>query len=303
MSARQVYFIFISLVLLLTYCSSERVDTVQSVENDMEKTHYGGCVMLSRATSAPVDLYMNTGVVQTDGYPPFTKKITVYGYTLVARDDVTDDFMRRVAQTITETLPQDGTIDNTLQKEFIRNMYEYRALIPLYKGRDRITSPEGLAAWNSTRSQNSVCDVIMELEPGPEQVHEVVEHILHYANDIGINYTFPDEWAVTTESQLYQFLLESEAKGHYDYQYIVKKYDGIENEERRLRVILQEFSYKFISTAWDLNRPHDMGGSNWTIKNSDELKEMMPEMYRMYERTVAKFMAAPNLSTLDGFLN
>ncbi len=299
MSKRNVLRAVFSLSLFLGFCRSE---TAETVATDTAKTHYGGgCVMLSRATPAPVDLYMNTGVVPTDEYPPFTKKITVYGYTLVARDDVADDFMRRVAQTITETLPQDGT-DTTLQKEFIRNMYEYRALIPLYKGRDRITSPEGLAAWNSTRSQNSVCDVIMELEPGPEQVHEVVEHILHYANDIGIHYTFPDEWAITTDSQLYRFLLESEAKGYYDYQYIVKKYDGIENEERRLRVILQEFSYKFISTAWDLNRPHDMGGSNWTLKNSDELKAMMPEMYTMYERTVAKFMTAPNLSTLDGFL-
>ncbi len=46
-----------------------------------------------------------------------------------------------------------------------------------------------------------------------------------------------------------------------------------------------------------------MGGSNWTIKNSDELKEMMPEMYEMYEQTVARFLRAPKLSTLDGFLN
>ena len=62
--------------------------------------------MLAPTTSAPDDLYMNTGVVPTDEYPPFTKKIMVYGYTLVARDDITDDFMRRVAQTITETLPR-----------------------------------------------------------------------------------------------------------------------------------------------------------------------------------------------------
>jgi len=210
MFTRQVFCAVLSLTLFLGYCSSETAD---SVATDMGKTHYGGgCVMLSRTTSAPDDLYMNTGVVATDEYPPFTKKITVYGYTLVAREDITDDFMRRVAKTITETLPKDGSLDSALQKEFIRNMYEYRALIPLYNDRDRITDPEDLAAWNITKSQNGVCDVIMELEPGPEQVHEVVEHILHYANDIGIHYTFPDEWAVTKNSKLYQFLLESEAK-------------------------------------------------------------------------------------------
>ena len=82
MSKRNVLCAIFSLSLILSFCRSE---TAETAATDTAKTHYGGgCVMLSRATSAPVDLYMNTGVVQTDGYPPFTKKITVYGYTLVA---------------------------------------------------------------------------------------------------------------------------------------------------------------------------------------------------------------------------
>jgi hypothetical protein len=290
MPTRQFICAILSTCFLLSFCSSE---TAQSVATDMEMTHYGGCIMLSRSATAPNNLYFNTGVVPTDEYPPFTKKITVYGFTLVGRDDITDEFMLGVAQTITEILPQGGSIDSGLQEEFISNMYEYRALIPLYKDRDRITDPEELAAWNVTRSQNSVCDVIMARDG--RQVMEVIEHILHYANDVGLHYTFPDEWAVTTESQLYHFMLEAVEKGYYD----ISSYDRIEDEERRLRVSIQEFGYWIISTAWDLQEPFGSQGTEWTIRNGADLKEKMPRLYEVYDQTVLKIMVAPSRSLLS----
>ena len=182
--------------------------------------------------------------------------------------------MRNVAKTIIEMFPQGGAIDGALQKEVIKNMYKYRALIPLVQHETfngfRDLSPEDKAAWDFTRSRNSVCDTIHE-DPPVGQVHEVVEHILHYANDIGLHYTFPDEWGISKTSKLYQFLLEAVKKRYYD----ESMYDRFDDEETRLRIKLQEFGYKFISTAWDLNRPHDKGGYNWEIRNSDELRKMM----------------------------
>ena len=295
MSTRHICCAIFTLSLLLSFCSSE---TAESVATDSGKTHYGGCVMLSRMTEAPSNLYLNTGIVPTDEYPPFTKKITVYGYTLVARDDITDEFMNNVAKTIIEMFPQGGSIDSALQEEFIRNMYEYKALIPLYNGRDRVTTPEDQAAWNVTRSQNSVCDIIMENEVGRQEM-EVVEHILHYANDVGLHYTFPDEWAVASGSKLHQSMLEAGEKGYYD----DTSYNRIEDEERRLRVKLQEFGYLIITTAWDLQVPYGGGGDEWTeggtITNGDELNEKMPQLYEMYEQTVSKIMVSPSRSLLD----
>ncbi len=294
MSIRLVYCVILSLTLLLIFCSSE---TDESVATDMGKTHYGGCIMLSRATSAPDDLYMNTGIVPTDEYPPFTKKITVYGYTLIARDNIADKFMNNVTKTIVEMFPQDGSIDSALQEEFIRNMYEYRALIPMYRGtEDRITDPEDLAAWNVTRSQNSVCDVIMQYEIGNfDQMVEVAEHLLHYASDIGLHYVFPEEWAATSESQLYQFMLEAAEKGYYD----LSSFDRIEDEERRMRVSLQEFAYWVIFTAWDLRETFDRNTTAWTLRNSADLREKMPHLYEMFEQTVPEIMVSPGGTLLN----
>jgi hypothetical protein len=33
--------------------------------------------------------------------------------------------------------------------------------------------------------------------PGEGQVMEVVEHIVHYANDVGFHYTLPKEWGMS----------------------------------------------------------------------------------------------------------
>ena len=281
------------MTLLLTGCVSEQAETAAI---DMDTTHYSGCILRSSAAVAPGDLYLNSGVVPTDEYPPFTKKITVYGYTLVGRDDITDDFMLSVAQTIIETLPQSGPIDAGLQEEFVRNMYEYRALIPFYKGTDRITSSEDLAAWNVTRSQNSVCGVIMEA-PCQGQVNEVIEHILHYANDLGLHYTFPEEWAVTNESGLYQFMLEAMEKEYYN----IGPDDDAGEEDRSVRGKLQEFGYWIISTAWNLQEPYGSGHDELTIRNNADFQAKMPQLYAMYEQTVATIMVSPSLSTLEEF--
>ncbi len=295
MSTRNVFCAIFSLAFFLCFCSPEKVE---SVSTDTEKTHLGGCILISSVGEVPGNLYMNSGVVPTDEHKPFTKKLTVYGITLIGRDDISDDFMRGVAQTITEMFPRGGSIDDALQEEFIRNMYTYRALIPLVQHETfngfRDMSPEDKAAWDFTKSQNSVCDTIHEAPP-VRQVREVIEHILHYANDVGLHYTFPEEWAVTSGSKLHQMMLEAVEKGYYD----DTSYDRIEDEERRLRVKLQEFGYWVIFTAWNLQDPYGGGGNEWTIKNGADLKAKLPQLYQVYEQTVLKIMVSPSRSLLD----
>ena len=294
MFTRSVSCAILTLALLIGSASSQ--------EGNSRKTHDGGCIMISAASKAPKNLYINTGVLPTEEYKPFTKKITVYGYTLIGRDNISDDFMRRVAQTITETLPRNESINHAQQKTFMRKMYEHRALIPLINANALYSdmSPEEELAWDETKSKNSVCDSIHENE-GDRQVMEVVEHILHYANDVGLHYAYPEKWAVKEGSMLHRFMLEAVEKGYYD----DTSYNRIEDPERRLRVKLQEFGYMIITTAWDLQEPYGGGGDEWTrggtIVTSADLKEKMPKLYAMYEDTVMKIMTPPSLSTLEGF--
>lgn len=305
MKTRFVFYSILCLALVLSSCSSERneQDMIEAAETALEtietaKTHVGGCILAAPAAEVPADLYQVTDVVPTQEYRPFTKKLSVYGFTLIGRDDITDEFMRKVAKTIKEMFPQDETIDAELQKEVLRNLYRYRTVIPLFRGHDYTFSPDDQKAWDLTTSQNSICDIIMEGVPG--QVNEVVEHILHWVSDVGLHYTFPNEWGCTSKtSKIYLAMQEAIDKGHYN----IKQYDEIDvDEEERIRVLIQEYAYWVIFTAWDL---YELYGpeAEWTgIKNPDDLKEKLPLSYELFHLTIPRIMAPPSRTTLKEFI-
>ena len=293
MSARKFFCTIVSLALLLGSCKSEKAapETAESV-----KTHVGGCILAKPAAEAPINLYQESDIVPTDEYKPFTKKLSVYGITLIGRDDISDDFMRKVAKTIKEMFPQGEVTDSELQKEVLRNMYRYRTVIPLFLGEDHEFAPSDEAAWDITTNQNSICDIIMESVPG--QVNEVVEHILHHVSDVGLHYTFPAEWGISKTSKIYHAMQEAIDKGHYN----IEQYDEDVDDEERTRVLIQEYAYWVIFTAWDLYEPYGPE-AEWTgIKNPDDLKNKLPQSYELFESTILKVMVSPSRSTLEKFI-
>jgi hypothetical protein len=274
------------------------LSTATSVQAESEPALLGGCILTSPIGEVPADLYQEGDVVATDEYGPFTKKLSVYGITLIARDDASDGFMKRVAKTIKEIFPQDERMDLALQEELIKNLYRYKTTIPVPKGRDMDFLEEDKAAWERVESQNTICDIIMELGSVPGQVMEVVEHILHFVSDVGLHYTFPNEWGISKEWKLWQAMQEAVEKGYYD----ISSYADIDEEDVRDRVALQEFAYWVISTAWNLQEPYGpQGEEEWTIKDAADLQAKLPVLYEVYEQTVGKIMVAPSLSTLEKF--
>jgi hypothetical protein len=84
--------------------------------------------------------------------------------------------------------------------------------------------------------------------------------------------------------------------GYYD----IEQYGDIPEEEEHFRVLMQEFAYWVISTAWDLQEAYGpVGEAEWSIVTAAELQEKLPELYGMFERTVVTVMVAPSLETLQ----
>jgi len=259
------------------------------------ETLLGGCVLTSPIGEVPGDLYQMTDIVQTDEYKPFTKKLTVCGITLIGRNDISDEFMKKVATTIKSIFSLEGkNIDAELQVELLSNMYKYKTVIPMFKGREQRFSEADQALWDVTTSQNSICDIIMEGVSG--QVNEVVEHILHWVSDVGLHYTFPDQWGISKTSKVYQAMQEAIDKGHYD----VTQY-GDASEEELTRVLIQEFGYWVIFTAWDLLEPFGPEAEWKMVKNPSELREKLPKSYELFEQTIPKVMVAPSRAMLKEF--
>jgi len=259
-----------------------------------EQTHLGGCILLSPTGEVPSDLYQLTDIVQTDEYKPFTKKLTVCGITLIGRDDISDEFMKKVARTIKAMFPPDGeNIDAELQQELLTNMYKYRTVIPLFKGRDHEFSGADEALWDVTRSQNSICDIIME--GVPTQTNEVIEHILHHVSDVGLHYTFPDEWGVSTTSKAYKATQEAIDKKYYD----VRQYGRFSEELNR--VLIQEYAYWIIVAVWELREPFFPRDAEYNIKTGADLKAKLPQSYELVVQTIPRVMVAPSRAMLKEF--
>lgn len=303
MFTRNVFYLILCLILVLGSCSpgkneSEKTESAQVAPETTktEKNHLGGCILMSPAAEAPADVYQESDIVPTDEYKPFTKKLSVYGITLIGRDDITDEFMRNVAKTIKEMFPQNEAIDSELQKELLRNMYRYRTAIPLFKGEDHEFSPSDQADWDITTSKNSICDIIMEGVPG--QVNEVVEHILHHVTDVGLHYTFPDEWGISKTSKVYQAMQAAIEKGYYD----VRQYSDEEDTEEWNRVLIQEYAYWVIYNCWDLREIHGPMEAEFSIMNSADMKEKLPLSYELFEQTIPKVMTSPTPTMLEEFI-
>ena len=281
----------IIMILAIFFCSciDDKVVLTDAVTLD--------CVLSESMGTIPDDLYHVGEIIESEDYPPFTKELNVYGITLIGRDDISDDFMLNIANTIIEMFPQSAGIDTMLQKDFLRNIHKYKTVIPLFHGEDWVFSPEEEEEWDITAGENSVCDIIMENIPDP--VMEVVEHILHHVTDIGLHYTFPDKWGLSNSSTLYSVTEKAIDDDYYD----IQQYSDIDDVGVRMRVILQEYAYWIIYTSWDLREKYGPQDSEWSIMNSVELLDKLPDSYQLYNDTVVKVMACPSDSTLGSFID
>jgi len=281
-------FIYALLFLIVFYsCTSDIVELGVAVALDCVQTEPTGIV--------PDDLYQVGFVTPTDSYPPFTKKLDVCGISLIAGDKISNPFMENVALTIKEMFIVNGNTDTLLQQILLANLYQYKTVIPLFYGEDWSIEPENESAWDTLGAENSVCDIIMEGVPDP--VMEVVEHILHHLTDIGLHYTYPADWGLTNSSRLYTITQEAISLGYYD----IAQYSDIPETDVRNRVILQEYAYWVIYTAWDLRDNYGPSQSEWSIANGSELLSKLPESYALFQETIPTVMTCPSQETLDLF--
>jgi hypothetical protein len=288
MSNLKIHIAILFLALFLGSCDTDLPD---SWYNDQPVNYSWG---VAPTGFVPDSLYMLSEVIETDEYWPFTKKLTVCGTILIAGDEIPDEFMENVALTISEMLPRNASLDSSLQEEMVRNMYRYKAVLPLLEDGFSFDfgNEERNRAWDRITNRNSVCDVVFH-SPGPHQINEVMEHILHTLTDVGLNYTFPDEWGLSEDSRVYTAMQDAIAKGHYD----VSDYN--EYDSHYLKIVIQEFAYWVVFTAWDLYEPYGPQ-AEWTgIRNPDDLEAKLPMSYQLFLETVPQVMVSPDPSLLD----
>jgi hypothetical protein len=266
-------------------------------ETDASPEHLGGAILRKARGWAPEELRQVGAVLRTAEFSPMAKHQNAFGITLAAEREVPDEFLGHVSEVAKEIFPSADGIDIELQSAVLTHLYRYRALLPVpltERSLDRISS-ESQEEFERLQRENSLCDIIMANVP-EGQVMEVVEHLLHAITDVGLHYQFPDEWGISRDSDLWRAMQRAIESGHY----VIDSYEDLREAGQEVydRVLLQEFAYWFISTAWNLQGPYGPTEDEWQVKDREQLAQLFPEFFTTYERTAMKVMRAPSLTTL-----
>ena len=253
------------------------------------------CMISIPRDSIPTDLYSIGNIVLSDQFPPFNKSLDVCGIKLIARDNISNEFMINIAKTISEIFAINNYTDQLLQRQVIENMYRYKTIIPLFYGEDWAIASSEEQEWEQTNAANSMCDIIME--DIPNQVMEVVEHILHHITDIGLHFTLADNWGLDPNSELYRVTNLAISSGNYN----ISQYSDISELDVRNRVILQEYAYWIIYTSWDLRKKYGPAESEWSIMTREEFISKEPAAFELFQNTIPKILSCPSDSMLNIF--
>lgn len=263
----------------------------------LEDELIGGAVQPEPIHEVPKNAYAVSEVIEGDRYEPFGRHVNACGIVLAATEGVEDEFLALVGQSIAESFPRKKSLDLKKQREVIEALHAYGALLPVpntERELERLFRKEG-EAIDALHARHSLCDIIMADVP-EGQVMEVVEHVLHTVTDVAFHHVFPEEWGLTRESKLWEAMQLALEAGHYD----ISGYDDLEGAPQDVldRILMQEFAYWFITTAWDLQTDYGPNEDEWTLRTPAELKEALPEFWTVYERTAARVMVAPSRETL-----
>ena len=257
----------------------------------------GGAVQRKPVQTVPENPFWVSGVKVNDRYPPFAKHLESCGIVLAATDEVPDIFLIRVGKVIDEVFARRDGMDLKAQRDVVEALHAYGALLPVPRNE---RSFERMIrryeeSFDKLHQQYSICDIIMAQVP-EGQVMEVMEHVLHTVTDVGLHYRFPDEWGLSRESKLWTAMQRAIDQGFYD----VSSYDDLGDAPQDVvdRILLQEFAYWFITTAWDLQEMYGPGEDEWTLRTSQELQRKMPEFYEVYLQTAARVMSPPSPQSL-----
>ena len=253
------------------------------------------CMISIPRDSIPTDLYSIGNIVLSDQFPPFNKSLDVCGIKLIARDNISNEFMINIAKTISEIFAINNNTDQLLQRQVIENMYRYKTIIPLFYGEDWAIASSEEQEWEQTNAANSMCDIIME--DIPNQVMEVVEHILHHVTDIGLHFTLSNDWGLDPNSELYRVTNLAISSGNYN----ISQYSDISELDVRNRVILQEYAYWIIYTSWDLRKKYGPAESEWSIMTREEFISKEPAAFELFQNTIPKILSCPSDSMLNIF--
>ncbi len=240
-------------------------------------------------------------------FDPFVKFIDVENLRLFSLQEVSNDFLIKVAKTYLLMLEDNSNIDLEMRSKFLdvsKNHFVFQRIGlegPDYYERkfkaDFGSLPQSRAPNNGPYRDNAT-DYIWEYNQGSEsQLNEVVEHLLHTITNVVFAIQFKD-WNWQEPSSMIRLATkEAIDKGIFnisDYQEILNRGDT----EGFNRAISTEFAYWLIAAEWGYGDFFELPNSEFRLNNQNQIAKTLPIGHKMYKCYVEKILSPPKLKDL-----
>ena len=273
--------LILAFIMTLTGC-------ISNVGLPSSETHYGGAILLDDSGEVPTDLYTDSGIYNTDEHGDFTKVMDVYGIKFIAKDDIPDEFMRKVANAYKEMFAVNEDTNTKMQEKVIENLYKYKALLPIVSSERDVNGKEITRLQN----ENSICDIIMYTNEN--QAMEVVEHLMHTVTDVGLSYAMRDEWGFDEDSTVSQTMKRAIDNGFYD----ISSYNFGDSDVKN-RVLVQEYAYWIITSYWDIQQKYGLGEDEWKLDSSQKMTDSLNDAKDLIENSLTNVLYPISADTLS----
>ncbi len=281
--------VLLVIVLLLGIGLTYYKMSMTGIMNELEETHFGGAVLNKPGRDKLEDVFTSTGIVKTDEYKDFDRRLIVYGLTLYIHKSISDDFVEKIENTMISMFPKEN-MNNELQEDVLQNLYRYKAVLPVVSSENQLT----LEIQTKLIKAYSVCDIIMKTDEN--QTNEVIEHLLHAITDVGLSKSLKSEWGFEKTSEVHQLMNESVTNGYYN----IKSYNDF-NGDIKTRILIQEYAYWIISSSWDLQDKYGVGDDEWQLGNPDLISEKASKVMEFVKRTIDPIIQVPSTELLNSF--
>ena len=257
--------------------------------------------LIGISNAAPIEVSENRQ------FDPFVKFIDVENLRLFSLQEVSNDFLIKVAKTYLLMLEDNSNIDLEMRSKFLdvsKNHFVFQRIGlegPDYYERkfkaDFGSLPQSRAPNNGPYRDNAT-DYIWEYNQGSEsQLNEVVEHLLHTITNVVFAIQFKD-WNWQEPSSMIRLATkEAIDKGIFnisDYQEILNRGDT----EGFNRAISTEFAYWLIAAEWGYGDFFELPNSEFRLNNQNQIAKTLPIGHKMYKCYVEKILSPPKLKDL-----
>ena len=257
--------------------------------------------LIGISNAAPIEVSENRQ------FDPFVKFIDVENLRLFSLQEVSNEFLIKVAKTYLLMLEDNSNIDLEMRSKFLdvsKNHFVFQRIGlegPDYYERkfkaDFGSLPQSRAPNNGPYRHNAT-DYIWEYNQGSEsQLNEVVEHLLHTITNVVFAIQFKD-WNWQEPSSMIRLATkEAIDKGIFnisDYQEILNRGDT----EGFNRAISTEFAYWLIAAEWGYGDFFELPNSEFRLNNQNQIAKTLPIGHEMYKCYVEKILSPPKLKDL-----